>query len=157
MFPIFRRHWPNASVERLSAFKRAILLAEDSAAHGRPAEGLTNAIASTVGLAGAALGALYGLPEDMRHKEALPADGNAGARAASIAKLAEKAATAASSPDESALLATAAFHSACKIADEEVPELAGKLVRDFRYLCDLAADRKWTDDTPVPRDVWQKP
>src|SRR5207302_6233345 len=98
-FPIFRRYWPNATAERVNAVKRAILLAEDSAAKARPAEGLKDAIINALVAAGAGLGALYGLPEDMRGKEPLPADGNAGTLASFAVKSAEKAATAANSPN----------------------------------------------------------
>src|SRR5262249_22966772 len=151
VLPLFTTHWPTALLRRRAALVWAIELAEQSAAEGRPQEGLKEAQMQAVMTAGAALGALYGVPA----KEPLPPDGNAGANASFVAKVAEKVAEAAGAdPEHSVDLAMEAFAFALQIV-KDVPALGEAMTRDSALLYRLAREGNWTDQTAVPATVWQ--
>jgi hypothetical protein len=107
--PLFREAWPDAIERRKAAIEEAITLAEQSAAEGRPLEGLNEAVLAALMAAGRAqIPHLYPVP--IEDAEPIPVDLDSATVAALAAKVAEKTAQAAkSSPQESADLANEAF------------------------------------------------
>jgi hypothetical protein len=152
VFPLFRRYWPRARPKRLRQVLRALKLAEQSAAQGKPAPGLKEAKTNAVVAAGAALFALYGFAT----KEPLPADGNAGTIASFVAKVAEHAAAAAlAGRHESADLAQGAFTFALEAlvaANKEI--IREKIVLDYERICRVARRARWGDRDPVAPTVF---
>jgi hypothetical protein len=82
--PLFQRFWPHATPARQASLQTAIRLSEQSAADGRAAEGLNDAVIAAVVTAGAALVPVYGMPDE----EPCPADKNACHVASFAAKVA---------------------------------------------------------------------
>lgn len=153
VLPTLRTTWAGAQPDRLQAIQTALTRAEQSAAEGRPAAELDDAIMHALIAAGAAMLGLHGDTEGPP-SEPLPPDGNAAVLAAAVAKVAESAARAAErGPAESAHEAKVALNFAWTAANDD-PELGQGLEADFEALKRVAARGQWTDDTPVPADVW---
>jgi hypothetical protein len=150
VLPLFHANWPNAPAKRVNGVVTALELAEQSAAAGRASEGLEEATTQAIATAGAALNAIYGfLPE-----EPAPPDGNMGATASYVAKVAEHAAGAAQAPAaESVESALEAYTFALDLASH-APNVREEIQQDLAFVCKLAAKRKWTDKTPLPPAVW---
>lgn len=157
VWPLFSANLPNALPQRKQAVLRALELAEMSAASARPAEGLEEAVGNALQTAGAAMLAMYGITvedEEEDEDEPLPQDGNASLIAAFAAKTAEKAAeTANCSPEKSADLALEAFGFARQTAGDTSDSIQ-TLWQEFMQLERVARRGGWTDQTPVPANVW---
>lgn len=153
VFPLFSIYWPNALPERPEAVVRAIELAERSAAQGRPANGLKEAVTNATMVSGMAIAtSLYGFPDA---DEPVPADGNAGAKASFVTKVAERAAEAAQvAPSESLEAASDAFRFAWSLCSGKEEALLASIYRDLANLCRVARRGRWTDETPVPPSVF---
>jgi hypothetical protein len=151
--PLFLEHWPDAKPERIKAIENAIALAERSAAEAAPAPGLQEAVMQATMVAGTALSVVYGFP--FEEPEPLPPDGNAGAAASYVAKIAEKAAqAAASSSAESTRPATESFTFAEEVLRPS-GEMRERLVQDFIRLRETARQQQWNDQRNVPQGFWQ--
>jgi hypothetical protein len=152
VLPVFITNWPEPPKRRLNALLRAIELAERSAVAGRPEEELKDAELEALGTAGAALMKLYGYPTD----EPGPPDGNMAAAAAEPAKSAEHAARAAASAPNDSLEPALEAYDWAKGATSKRPDLAIQLNRDLARILELAKIGRWTDETPVPSNTWEK-
>ncbi len=154
IWPLFTANWPNSLDEHSQAVTRALELAETSAASARPADGLEEARSNALQTAGQAMLAMYGIILEDDDQEPLPSDGNAALVALFVAKTAEKAAEAAnSSPDKSADLVLEAFGFARQTAGD-TSDLIQTLWNELTQLERIARRGQWTDQTPVPSDVW---
>ena len=127
--PLFEEAWPDADARRKEAIETAISLAEQSAARGRPCEGLEQAEIEALMVAGRAqIPHLYSVP--IKDSEPSPLDQDAAVVASMSAKAAEKAVqAAAAAPSESATPAREAYYfaldairTAGRLALEEVLE-----------------------------------
>ena len=147
-------NWPDARPETTQAVLHALDLAEQSAAEGKPAAGLHEAVVCAVATAGTALMGLYGSPfEGGADAEPLPKNGNAAKVASFVAKVAEYAARAAESSRENALEPVLeAYGFARSTGNEQVLE---SLRLDIAELTKLADCGKWTDETPVSPMLWK--
>lgn len=154
VLPLFEQYWPGAAPRRLEALCTAIRLAEESAREGAAAEGLEDAIDGSIMTAGAALAPTYGMASG---DEPVPPDDRACHIASFAAKSAEWAAKAAQEePSESAYAALEAYTWARDVArSAEAVDVLARLQHDFAGLCRVAARGQWSDDTPVPPDVFE--
>ena len=146
VYPLLTEGWPDIPAERTDGVRRAIDLAEMSAAEGRAIAGLKEAEMDAVGTAGAAL---MGETD-----EGDPAPKNLldGTKASLTAKAAEKAAAAACAPpNESRELAADAWGFAFQVADESTRELFRETLHKFEK---VAIRGNWTDRTRVPPEIW---
>lgn len=129
-----------------------------SAAAARPADGLKDAVRNALQTAGGAMLAMSGITFDSDEEEEdepLPQDGNAAIIASFAAKTAEKAAeTASSSPAKSADVALEAFGFARQTAGD-TSDLIESLWQELMQLQRVARRGDWTDQTPVPANVWE--
>jgi hypothetical protein len=152
VFPLFARYWPGVSSKRADGVRRAIVLAERSAAEGRAVEGLDNAVLHALMAGGAALAPRTESAQD----ELRPEDAWSGTIASFVAKAAEKAAEAARvDGDESLLAAMGARDYATSAADYvEEAGIAEALEKDFNKLDRSATRGKWTDRTRIPSEIW---
>jgi hypothetical protein len=150
VFPLFARYWPGVSSKRADGVRRAIVLAERSAAEGRAVEGLDKAVLHALMAAGAAS------RTECAQEEPRPEDAWSGTIASFVAKAAEKAAEAARvDGDESLLAAIGARDYATSAADyAEEAEIAEALEKDFNKLDRSATRGKWTDRTRIPSEIW---
>ncbi len=154
LLPVFRANWPNATNSRQDAILRAIALAEQSAAEARPAAGLANARLNAVVTAGAALTTLYGFPNE--DNEPMPPDGNMAVAASSVAKVGEHAALAAEKPAEGSTEAALAAYGFALEATSKHQDILEALQNDLFRLYGQALQENWTDETPVPSNVWTR-
>jgi hypothetical protein len=136
----------------LAAVVAAVELAERSAAEGRAAEGLEEAVIRAVMTAGGALTGIYGSPTG----EPAPADGNAGIVASVVAKVAEKAAEAAQKPPPASAYAALEAYGFARQAASEEPAILEAMRFDWARLHHLAQQEEWTDETAVPPGIWQE-
>ena len=152
VLPLFHHFWPDAKAERVEAVEQAIHLAEQSAAEGRPADGLEAAVLNGVMTAGAALMRVY----DMPCNEPTPTGEKAATVASTAAKAAENAAGAAkATPEESARVAFEAYGFARDAADAAgAMEILDRIRRDFEHVRRVATRGRWNDRTPVPASVF---
>jgi len=154
VWPLFTANWPDARQERNQAVTRALELAEMSAASARPSDGLDDAHVNAAVAAGGAIMGLYGFDFDKEEEEPRPPDGNAAVVASFAAHVAEHAAEAAMKPpSESANSALEAFDWARRAAGVD-SEMIQTLWRELMQLERVARRGKWTDQTPVPMNVW---
>ncbi len=148
LLPAFKVNWPDAAPERTAAVRCAIELAEQSAARGRPVEGLDRAVRGAIMTAGGASFSVYGIES----AEALPRDGNAAVAASFVAKTAEKAAEAAhSSPEQALEEVLFGCNFAFNIEGKEAARAYRRIKKDFANLLRVARRGRWTDRTPVPQ------
>jgi hypothetical protein len=97
---------------------------------------------------------LYGFSFKKKDQEPLPPDGNAALIASLAAHAAEHAAQAAMKPpSESATSALEAFAWARQAAGDD-SEIIEALWRELMQLERIARRGEWTDQTPVPVNVW---
>lgn len=157
VWPLFTANWPDARPERKRSITEALELAEMSAASARAADGLEEAAGKALQTAGAAMLAMYGITledEEEDEDEPLPQDGNAAIIASFVAKAAEKAAeTAFCSPEKSTALALEAFGFARQAAGDP-SDLIQRVWQELMQLERVVRRGGWTDQTPVPADVW---
>lgn len=153
VLPVFDLNWPDAPEERRQSVVNAIAVAEDSAANGRPNNGLKDTVLRATITAGAALHTLYGFPGD--DDEVAPPDGNMATMASLAAKAAEKAAEAAqASPNQSERFALEAF-SFAQDAGSDNQAVVDRIWNDLGMLSRVAAKYRWNDQTQVPADVFE--
>ncbi|HEY7330802.1 MAG TPA: DUF4375 domain-containing protein [Gemmataceae bacterium] len=154
VWPLFTANWPDASPKRRQAVTRALELAELSAAGARAADGLEDAVTNAVVAAGGAMMGLYGFFFDKEDDEPRPPDGNAAVIASFVARAAEHAADAANKPPaESAHFALEAFTWVRQAVGDE-SQIIETLWRELRQLERVARRGGWSDQTPVPSNVW---
>lgn len=151
--PLFEAAWPDAISKRGAALDAATSLAEQSACDGLAAEGLESAAAGATITAGGALVGVYGFKS---YGDPLPATDHAGYIASFAAKVAEYAAKAADAgPSGSAAAAIHAYSLARDTTDRaEAVAILDRLHADLASLRRVASRGRWTDDTPVPPDVF---
>jgi hypothetical protein len=113
VLPLFADAWPAATRARTVSLERAIALAEQSAAEGRPCTGLREAAIAATMTAGCALIPHHAPPHPSGEDEASPASADAALVASFAAKVAENAARAANAgPGASAGPTGEAYHFA---------------------------------------------
>lgn len=152
ILPLFERAWPDAAPRRPEALRRAIGLAEQSAAEGIPAAELHAAIVAAIMTAGAALLPLYGMSSSDEPGPAGEPDCQVASFAAKAAEWAAKAA--AEAPSGSAHAALEAYTWARDAADlAGAGDVWDRLDADFANLRRAAARGRWSDATPVPPSV----
>jgi len=155
VWPLFTANWPDARAESRQAVTRALELAEMSAASARSVEGLDKAQLNACVAAGGAMMGLYGFTFDREDEEPFPPDGNAALIASLAARTAEEAAkTAQNPPRDSVDSALEAFAFARQAAGES-SDLVETLWRELMQLQRVARQGEWTDQTPVPPNVWE--
>jgi hypothetical protein len=145
---IFDVNWPDAPNERREAVATAIAVAEDSAAKARPSDRLKDSVLNAMITAGAAVRPVY------KDDEFGPPDGNMATVAFFAVKAAEKAAEAAqATPDESERFVLEAFSFAQDAASDN-DQLVERMYNELDRLRAVATRGNWTDDTPVPNQVF---
>jgi hypothetical protein len=151
VLPVFDGHWPRVPPKRRKALLRAIEMAEESAAQGRAVEGLKDAVMHAVMTAGAALACFY----DSRLKSR-PKNAYSGTIASLASKAAEKAGEAARTRGkDSEFAAWEAWDFAVNAArSAKATDIVEKLREDLIRLHRAAVRSKWSDRTPIPRDIW---
>jgi len=156
VYPYFLESWPDALPKYDEAVRRAITLAEVSSRTGRPATELKEAVLNALMTAGGALVCIYALPDDPLRQEPAPRDNDAAVLASLAAKVAEKAAEAAlAAPPESAAVADEAYGFTVDVSHAaNQPELLDSLAADFAALYRVAKRGRWSDETPVPLEVF---
>jgi hypothetical protein len=151
VLPLWFRHWPESADEHIEAVRIAIELAEQSAAEGRPVDGLDQARMHAVMAAGAALlGDFKGI------NARPPENALSGTIASFVAKAAEHAAkSAATEAKDSTLAAMEAWSFATQAAGSaDEPEIMQELKDDFTRLFRVAKRGGWTNRTKVPVEIW---
>lgn len=152
VYPLLTKFWPGISAKRSRAVRAAIDLAEQSAAEGQPVEGIEEAIIETMAAAGAALMCGSKLGGD----KVPPENAELGTLASFVAKVAEKAAEAATTEGESSLFAAEqAWSFANNVATSANQEhIVEKLKEKMAKLHRAATRGKWIDQSKVPVDIW---
>jgi len=153
VYPLLLRCWPDLLPRRKLAVQRAIHVAAKSAIYGRLHAGLEGAIVNAQMAAGAAHGGVS--PND---QEPRPATGIDRTIASFAAKAAEKAAsTARAGADKSEAILDEAYRFAHSAAvSSNYPRLTIKFQRAFTRLRKVADALQWNDQTPVPRELWDR-
>lgn len=155
VWPLFMANWPDARAERRQAVTRALELAEISAASARSVEELDDAQLKACVTAGGAMMGLYGFSFNREdEEESFPPDGNAALIASVAARTAEEAAKAAENPPEESVHPVLAAFAFARQAAGESSELVETLWRELMQLERVARRGEWTDQTPVPPNVW---
>jgi hypothetical protein len=135
--PIFLKDWPDAEQRHIKSLKRAISLAENSAAKGSPTGDSRKAVTHAMRAAGASL----------IHEKITASQAASAARVA--AEAVEHGAT------ESITKAAEAFGYACELAQEtNQTNIISALCRDFDALAAFFKKAPWSDSTPVPKDIF---
>jgi hypothetical protein len=150
VLPLFHANWPDPPAKRLNGVVNALELAERSAAAGRPLDGLEEATTQAIATAGAAMNAVYGFLPD----EPSPPDGNMGATASYVAKVAEHAASAAQATAADSVESALEAYTFALDCASHAPEIRAELQQDLALLGMLAAKGGWTNKTAVPLAVW---
>jgi hypothetical protein len=153
VWPLFTANWPDARVERQQAVTRAIELAEKSAASAHEVEGLEAARTKALITAGAATMGLYGFSFNKK-EEPLPSDGNTAVVASCVARTAEQAAKAAIDPPATSVESTLGAFGFARQAAGDTSDCIETLWRELIHLERVARRDEWTDQTPVPANVW---
>ncbi len=152
VYPLIEDLWEEFAQDHLPHLKEAVELAEISAELGKAEPGLNKAITNALMAAGAALMAGSTLPG----AGPAPKNGWVANIVSMIAKSAEKAAEAARTTGEESAFAVLEANSYAKdaaIAAKE-SEIVERIEEEFRFIRQAARSNAWSDETPVPADVW---
>lgn len=151
--PLFDVNWPSAAPQRRDSLNRVITLAENSAAEGRPADGLAAALGDLIETGGTAMFAIYGHPKQL--KEVCPPDGNMASLVTVVVRAAQYAGEAAlADPESSEGLALEAYSHATEAIGDNKAAL-NQMQGECKLLLQVAAKAEWNDSTPVPGDVFK--
>ena len=152
VFPLFDDSWPDALPKRRAGVVKSISLADESAAAGKPTDGLEDAADQATMAAGAAsMITMHGVRLD---DEPGPPDGNSAAVVGSVIKSAEFAARAAAAPTKKSVqYVMESYASARGLADADQLE---NLAATFRRLWRVARKGGWTHRTPVPQSALEE-
>ena len=150
---LFDLNWPGAAPQRRASLSRVILMAESSAANGRPVDGLATALDDLIETGGIALFAIYGRPKQFN--EACPPDGNMANVVSLVVKAAQCAGEATQTgPEKSEALALEAFSVAVE-ASQGNKATMNRMQADRKLLMKVAGNAQWDDSTAVPMDVFK--
>jgi len=148
--PFLTQNWPGVPIERSNSVREAIDLADQSAAQGRPVQGLKDAILNAVMAAGAAM---LSNPE-LGPAESPPDNAYSGTIASFVAKAAEKAAESAHALGDDAVIAATEAWSYATSAAGNGENFMKELEEDFVRIHRAPIRGKWTDRTKIPNNIW---
>jgi hypothetical protein len=152
VFPYFR-DWKKADDKQVKAVEQAISLAENDASNGHVSAATARAADAADAAARAADADAAARAADAAAKAAAAAAGYAAGYAAAARAAAARAAASAASAARAAAAAAASAAAAAAYAAADAKSI--RFIRsDYERLIQLSSRLHWTDETPVPPEVF---